>query len=159
MDVRRKGHTLELDEVHYWQSLNYDACTSRQCNRDADNKKIDLVKIPIAIQCKNGYATGFNYERELASMKQSNKKGEFKDHPFIVRHKKPKFDCYAMDIKVFNYFVETASIKTKTSLSNLMHTLILSADRFEKQKTLILIDVKAMRTIFNSVYKLPKTND
>ena len=91
IDARNKGARLELERVKFQKSIGYsEACTTRNCSRVLDSLGVDLVGIPIAEQCKNGYDSGLSYQTILKNMETKLKKSEYKSALKVIIHKKKK---------------------------------------------------------------------
>jgi len=118
VNVRIKGHTFEREWVKILKTLGFkDACTSRLCNRDADNKGIDIVNVPFAVQLKCGYENGLNYKKELEYMKT--------DLPKILIHKQKKNEGYVcIPYKDFLPFLQSIQ-----NVANKQHTTKTATDK------------------------------
>ncbi len=67
---RAKGHKLERDVVNDFKAMGCkDAMTSRAGDRSKDNQKIDILNVPINIQCKSTIKC-VNYVNLIAEMPQ-----------------------------------------------------------------------------------------
>jgi len=89
INSRTKGATLERDRVKFWKSIGYpDAATSRAESKNADNLGIDLCNIPVIEQCKNGYASGINYDALLLDIRTRIKKTKYNSYLLVIIHKK-----------------------------------------------------------------------
>ena len=62
INVRTKGHNLEREDVKILKEFFPNAMTTRNGSTYMDNCGIDIMNIPIAWQCKNGYTKGINYQ-------------------------------------------------------------------------------------------------
>jgi len=80
--VRTKGHNFERLVARMFQSLGYNAKTSRATSKFMDDCGVDIVGTPYIIQCKAGYARSRpKFEEEYRYTKTRLQDGIGVNHP------------------------------------------------------------------------------
>ena len=88
INVRTKGHNLEREDVKILKEFFPNAMTTRNGSTYMDNCGIDIMNIPMAWQCKNGYTKGINYQTLIDNIQELQKQKLNTELPVIIHHKK-----------------------------------------------------------------------
>lgn len=102
---RTAGHSFERDIAELFRTIGFTHCkTSRQCSRELDNQKVDLVNTdPFYVQCK--YTQTINAHTVLSEMPK-------REQMNILLHKrKNKGTVVSLSLEDFQKILKESNIK------------------------------------------------
>jgi len=109
---KAKGKRFEYEIRDYFISIGFADCIiSSSESLNADNMGIDLLNIPLIVQCKSGYKNGINYVELIKTITKRVKSTKYEKLPVMIFHKTTKYKVLiALEYGEFKKIYERESI-------------------------------------------------